>query len=199
MTRSIGATTGLPMYRGPTPSIYEAHLRGMTMLRNDIRAEERGTFAALADRQDYPSPARTRYNRDRVDAHSGILAGPHAGRARTVELLGLQHAGVFRRSSRAIFPKNSRNEMRVAVRRLHAAGIEVILDVVYNHTAEGNELGPTLSYPRPRQRQLLSPRPRQQAAIHQRYRHGQHAQPGASACAAAGHGLAALLGKFLPR
>ena len=36
--------------------------------------------------------------------------------------------------------------MRVAVRRLHAAGIEVILDVVYNHTAEGDELGPTLSF-----------------------------------------------------
>ena len=36
--------------------------------------------------------------------------------------------------------------MRIAVRRLHAAGIEVILDVVYNHTAEGNELGPTLSF-----------------------------------------------------
>src|SRR4051812_28659394 len=36
--------------------------------------------------------------------------------------------------------------MRVAVRRLHAAGIEVILDVVYNHTAEGSEMGPTLSF-----------------------------------------------------
>ena len=36
--------------------------------------------------------------------------------------------------------------MRIAVRRLHAAGIEVILDVVYNHTAEGSELGPTLSF-----------------------------------------------------
>ena len=40
----------------------------------------------------------------------------------------------------------SPNEMRVAVRRLHAAGIEVILDVVYNHTAEGDETGPTLSF-----------------------------------------------------
>ena len=40
----------------------------------------------------------------------------------------------------------SPNEMRVAVRRLHAAGIEVILDVVYNHTAEGDEIGPTLSF-----------------------------------------------------
>ena len=36
--------------------------------------------------------------------------------------------------------------MRVAVRRLHAVGIEVILDVVYNHTAEGSEIGPTLSF-----------------------------------------------------
>jgi glycogen operon protein len=42
--------------------------------------------------------------------------------------------------------ENSANEMRVAVRRLHAAGIEVILDVVYNHTAEGSEMGPTLSF-----------------------------------------------------
>ena len=36
--------------------------------------------------------------------------------------------------------------MRIAVRRLHAAGIEVILDVVYNHTCEGSELGPTVSW-----------------------------------------------------
>ena len=36
--------------------------------------------------------------------------------------------------------------MRIAVRRLHAAGMELILDVVYNHTAEGNEFGPTLSF-----------------------------------------------------
>ena len=42
--------------------------------------------------------------------------------------------------------EHSAHEMRVAVRRLHAAGIEVILDVVYNHTAEGSELGPTLSF-----------------------------------------------------
>ena len=41
---------------------------------------------------------------------------------------------------------NTLDEMRIAVRRLHAAGIEVILDVVYNHTAEGSELGPTLSF-----------------------------------------------------
>ena len=46
-------------------------------------------------------------------------------------------------------------EFKTLVRELHRAGIEVILDVVYNHTAEGNELGPTLSLPRDRQPDLL--------------------------------------------
>ena len=46
------------------------------------------------------------------------------------------------------------------VRALHAAGIEVILDVVYNHTAEGNQLGPDALVPRHRQRRLLPPRSR---------------------------------------
>ena len=50
------------------------------------------------------------------------------------------------------------------VRALHEAGIEVILDVVYNHTAEGNHMGPTLSLPRHRQRRLLPPGRRRQAA-----------------------------------
>ena len=44
------------------------------------------------------------------------------------------------------------------VKALHAAGLEVILDVVYNHTAEGGPLGPTLSLPRPRRHRLLQAR-----------------------------------------
>ena len=43
------------------------------------------------------------------------------------------------------------------VKTMHKAGIEVILDVVYNHTAEGNHFGPTLSFPRHRQPRLLPP------------------------------------------
>jgi isoamylase len=125
--------------------IYETHLRGMTMLRHDIRANERGTFAALAE------PAVIDYLR-----RLGVT---------TVELMPI-HAFIhdrqlLQRGSRNFWGYNtigffvieprylsdgSRNEIRVAVRRLHAAGIEVILDVVYNHTAEGNELGPTLSF-----------------------------------------------------
>jgi isoamylase len=125
--------------------IYEAHLRGLTLRRPDIRPNERGTFAALGD-------ANTiKYLRD-----LGITA---------IELMPIhafvQDRALIERALRNYWGYNSlaffsieprylsdgsRNEMRVAVRRLHAAGIEVILDVVYNHTGEGSELGPTLSF-----------------------------------------------------
>jgi isoamylase len=125
--------------------IYELHLRGMTMRRHDIRANERGTFAALAD------PDVIKYLQS-LGVTAVELMPIHAfvQDRRLIErglknYWGYNSIGFF-----AIQPNylsdGSRNEMRVAVRRLHAAGIEVILDVVYNHTAEGSELGPTLSF-----------------------------------------------------
>ena len=125
--------------------IYEAHLRGLTMLRPDIRPNERGTFAALADEN------VIRYLRNLGITAIELLPIHAFGQDRALIERGLKNywgynsIGFF-----AIEPRylsdGSRNEMRVAVRRLHAAGIEVILDVVYNHTGEGNELGPTLSF-----------------------------------------------------
>jgi Carbohydrate-binding module 48 (Isoamylase N-terminal domain)/Alpha amylase, catalytic domain len=125
--------------------IYEAHLRGMSMLRHDIRANERGTFAALGD------PEMINYLRSLGITTLELLPIHAFVQDRVLIERGLRNywgynsIGFF-----AIEPRylsdSSRNEMRVAVRRLHAAGIEVILDVVYNHTAEGSELGPTLSF-----------------------------------------------------
>src|SRR3984885_7817377 len=125
--------------------IYEAHLRGMTMLRQEIRPEERGTFAALAN--------------PRIIEHLRTLG------VTAIELLPIhafvQDRNLVERGLKNYWGYNSigffvieprylsdgtRNEMRIAVRRLHAAGIEVFLDVVYNHTAEGSEFGPTLSF-----------------------------------------------------
>ena len=80
------------------------------------------------------------------------------------------------------------------VRDLHEAGIEVILDVVYNHTAEGNHLGPTLSMRGIDNRALLPGRGRPAGVLHGLHRHRQHAERAAPAHAAADHGLAALLG-----
>ena len=80
------------------------------------------------------------------------------------------------------------------VKAMHAAGIEVILDVVYNHTAEGNHLGPTLSFKGIDNAGVLPARRRRQALLHGLHGHRQLAQRAASALPAADHGLAALLG-----
>jgi len=125
--------------------IYEAHLRGLTMLRQEIPTNERGTFAALSDAKIIGHlrglgitaiellPIHA-FVQDRFLVERGLK-----------NYWGYNSIGFF-----AVEPRymsdGSPNEMRVAIRRLHAAGIEVILDVVYNHTAEGSELGPTLSF-----------------------------------------------------
>ena len=62
------------------------------------------------------------------------------------------------------------------VKALHRAGIEVILDVVYNHTAEGNHLGPMLSFKGVDNATLLPARARRPALLHGLHGHGQHAQ-----------------------
>ena len=80
------------------------------------------------------------------------------------------------------------------VRALHEAGIEVILDVVYNHTAEGNHLGPDARFRGIDNAALLPAGRRRPAVLHGLHRHRQLAERAASARAAADHGLAALLG-----
>jgi isoamylase len=125
--------------------IYEAHVRGMTALRHDIRPNERGTFTALAD------PGVLRHLQtlgvtaiELMPIHA-FVQDRHLVEKGLKNYWGYNSIGFFTIEPRYL-SDGSRNEMRVAIRRLHAAGIEVILDVVYNHTAEGSELGPTLSF-----------------------------------------------------
>src|SRR3954466_1945654 len=125
--------------------IYEVHLRGLSMLRENLRPNERGTFAALAEPDFIEHLKRLgvtavellpihAYAQDRYLLQKGLS-----------NYWGYNTLGFFAIEPRYL-SENSANEMRVAVRRLHAAGIEIILDVVYHHTAEGSELGPTLSF-----------------------------------------------------
>jgi len=129
----------------PDTVIYEAHLKGLTERRTDLRPRERGTFAALAD-------PRVIEHLQRLGITAVELMPVHAFvQDRHLLQQGLRNYwGYNTLSFFAIQPQyltnGSVDEMRVAVRRLHAAGIEVLLDVVYNHTAEGNEFGPTLSF-----------------------------------------------------
>jgi isoamylase len=125
--------------------IYEAHVRGLTMRHPEIAPQERGTFAALAS-----APMIKHFLRLGVTAvellpvHT-FLQDRHLLERGLRNYWGYNTLGYFSLEQRYL-SSGSANEFRVAVRRLHAAGIEVILDVVYNHTCEGSEMGPTLSF-----------------------------------------------------
>ena len=84
-------------------------------------------------------------------------------------------------------------EFKEMVAHLHEAGLEVILDVVYNHTAEGNQLGPTLSFKGIDNASYYRLAP-DRALLHQRHRHRQHGEPQQFARPADGDGQPALLG-----
>jgi glycogen operon protein len=137
-----------PRTRWADTVIYETHVKGLTWRHPEIPGHQRGTFAAVA----HPVVL------DHL-AHLGVTA---------VELMPIHHFVHDHRlvdeglrnywgynSIAYLAPYNgysSRqghravNEFKAMVKALHSAGIEVILDVVYNHTAEGNHLGPTLSF-----------------------------------------------------
>jgi isoamylase len=127
--------------------IYEAHAKGLTMLHPEVPENLRGTYAGLAQ------PAVIDYLVDLgVTAIELLPVHRHVPESDLVER-GLTnywgynsiaylapHSGYASSAADAVVP-----EFKQMVKTLHEAGIEVILDVVYNHTAEGNHLGPTLS------------------------------------------------------
>jgi isoamylase len=125
--------------------IYEAHLRGLTMLRKDIRPHERGTFAALAEPSVIEHLQRLGITAVELLPIHAFLQDRHLLENGLRNYWGYNTLAFFAIEPRYL-SEGSADDMRIAVRRLHAAGIEIILDVVYNHTAEGSELGPTLSF-----------------------------------------------------
>ncbi|AOT61783.1 MULTISPECIES: glycogen debranching protein GlgX [Streptomyces] len=129
--------------------IYEAHVKGLTMLHPALPKELRGTYAGLAH------PAIIEHLTELgvtaielmpvhqfVHDHRLVDAG-------MANYWGYNTIGYFApHNAYASWGDRGQQvlEFKSAVRALHKAGIEVILDVVYNHTAEGNHLGPTLSF-----------------------------------------------------
>lgn len=129
--------------------IYEAHVKGLTMLHPELPEELRGTYAGLAH------PAVIEHLTELgvtalelmpvhqfVNDHRLVDAGLN-------NYWGYNTIGFFApHNTYASWGDRGEQvlEFKQAVKALHEAGIEVILDVVYNHTAEGNHLGPTLSF-----------------------------------------------------
>ena len=124
--------------------VYEMHVRGFTMRRDDVAEEARGTFGALSI-----APV-VQYLKDLgVSAVELLPVHAFVHDRRLVErglrnYWGYNSIGFFAPHPEYL-GRGGIGEVKTFVQLMHDAGIEVILDVVYNHTAEGNEMGPTLS------------------------------------------------------
>jgi len=129
--------------------IYEAHVKGFTKLHPDIPEEIRGTYAALAH------PVTIAYLQQLGVTAVELLPIHHFITDRHLVERGLTNYWGY--NSIGFFAPDVRysgsgvlggqvTEFKEMVKALHRAGIEVILDVVYNHTGEGNHMGPTLSF-----------------------------------------------------
>ena len=125
--------------------IYEAHVKGLTRLFDEVRPPERGTFAALTHPKIIDHLKRLGVTAVELLPVHAFLQDRNLLEKGLSNYWGYNTLSFFAPEPAYLSNGNS-NEIRVAVRRLHAAGIEVILDVVYNHTCEGSELGPTLSW-----------------------------------------------------
>ncbi|HEY7324713.1 MAG TPA: glycogen debranching protein GlgX [Streptosporangiaceae bacterium] len=129
--------------------IYEAHVRGLTMRHPQVPRDLRGTYSGLAS-----PPVIEHLTRLGVTAielmpvHQSVPERELTGRGLT-NYWGYNTIGFFaphNAYSSSAEPHGQVAEFKSMVKALHAAGIEVILDVVYNHTAESGAAGPTLSF-----------------------------------------------------
>ena len=125
--------------------LYETHARGYTMAHPDVPEHLRGTFSGLMCNEvvDYIRSLGVT-SVELLPIHA-FVDDQHLLEKGLRNYWGYNSLGFFAPHGRYM-AGDSVNEFKEMVARYHAANLEVILDVVYNHTAEGNELGPTLSF-----------------------------------------------------
>jgi len=124
--------------------IYELHVKGFTMCHPDVPANLRGTYAALATAPVIEHLTRLGVTSIELMPVHGFIDDRQLVDRGLRNYWGYNSIGFFALEPRYL-SINSVREFKTMVKTLHSAGLEVILDVVYNHTAEGNHLGPTLS------------------------------------------------------
>ncbi|WP_341676497.1 glycogen debranching protein GlgX [Niveibacterium sp. SC-1] len=125
--------------------IYEAHVRGISMQREGIPKKHRGTFAALAEPRFIDHLHKLGVTALELLPVHAFLQDPHLVEKGLSNYWGYNTVSYFAPEPQYLSDGQPGDICR-AIERLHEAGIEVILDVVYNHTCEGNEMGPTLSW-----------------------------------------------------
>lgn len=127
--------------------IYEAHVKGFTRLHPDMPEHQRGTYAGLASDAAIGHLTSLGVTAVELLPVHAFVQDERLVKQGLANYWGYNTLGFFAPERRyAADPANAVAEFKTMVRRLHSAGLEVILDVVYNHTAEGNHLGPTLSF-----------------------------------------------------
>jgi isoamylase len=129
--------------------VYEVHVRGFSMRNPEIPEKLRGTYAGLSHEVSINFFKKLGITAvELLPIHHFIDEGHLVDKGLT-DYWGYNTLGFFAPMSRYSSAGDAGgqvNEFKQMVKALHAAGIEVILDVVYNHTCEGNQLGPTLSW-----------------------------------------------------
>jgi isoamylase len=126
--------------------IYEAHVKGMTAANRALPDRIRGSFAGLADPRSIEHLVKLGVTAVELMPVQAFFDDRYLIEKGLTNYWGYNTIGFFAPATRYISPGRGVHEFKQMVRRLHEAGIEVILDVVYNHTAEGNQMGPTLSF-----------------------------------------------------
>ena len=125
--------------------VYEAHVRGLTMLNRDVPVPLRGTFAGMSSQPVVDHLRTLGVTAVELLPVQAFTDDRHLVAQGLHNYWGYNTIGFFAPEPRYM-TTGVLSEFKTMVARLHEAGIEVILDVVYNHTGEGNHLGPTLSF-----------------------------------------------------
>jgi len=154
VTAADGSTPGLPPFdwQGDAPPatpldrsvLYEVHVKGFTRLHPEVPAELRGTYEGFCSPSAIAHLKRLGVTAVNLLPVQQSVSEQPLVRKGLVNYWGYSTIGFFAPDNR--FARHDPvAEFKTMVRELHRAGIEVILDVVYNHTAEGDHRGPTLS------------------------------------------------------
>ena len=128
--------------------IYELHVKGFTQLHQEVPEKLRGTYAGLASEAVINHLTKLGITAVELLPVHHFLNDRHLVERGLTNYWGYNSLAYFAPVSRYCaqhIPQDAVHQFKMMVAAFHAAGIEVILDVVYNHTAEGNQMGPTLS------------------------------------------------------
>lgn len=125
--------------------IYELHVKGFTIQHPDVPQSYRGTFAGLGSEPVIQHLKQLGITAVELMPVHSFISDRHLVEKGLSNYWGYNSIGYFAPHT-GYSASGSINEFKTLVKRLHSNGIEVILDVVYNHTAEGNHLGPTLCF-----------------------------------------------------